>query len=439
MARRAVPAINVRSGALGVEWLLCTAYPGPVSGWCSLPRDVGAVLTRLLVDSQRAVRRAERQRHIGRIGWARRWAGSWAGARRSARPRTCGPTKILLVLAALQLACGGHAVPVRRDERAPAGPAKPRGRGGGFRVVTRSQLLRNVAASWCSARWRRLMTTCQADIFGVSLEAGSCARSRSSTRDQRDHGIIQIGYAPPLIRRLASAGRGHAAESRSRCSHVRLAIRCAGGGDRAGAELVTQLARTAGSSCCCAAREDDKRPTKVVARRRRHRIGDLLGAQLSAHPVSVDRAAAASGATVGQVCARVIIAMRLPRSYTMALEDAARARGGAGGRRAEPEPWDHADGSGWARPASFAPLSMRFREVSLHSARTTSGPDATGAARRGHPPPSRSSTTTCRCRSPTCGHRIPAHQAGCSAIKLTPSWRRTRSACSARPGRRRGR
>ncbi|MGH2899015.1 MAG: hypothetical protein ACRDMZ_10110, partial [Solirubrobacteraceae bacterium] len=118
--------------------------------------------------------------------------------------------------------------------------------------------------------------------------------------------------------------------------------------------------------------EDDKRPTKVVLDVGADRIGDLLGAQvvalilyLSAEPRTGLLVATLVTGAIG-----VIVAMRLPRSYTMALEDSLLARAAeppVDAAEPEPEPWITLNGlPGLGQAGDFAPLSMRIREASLH-------------------------------------------------------------------------
>jgi hypothetical protein len=142
-----------------------------------------------------------------------------------------------------------------------------------------------------------------------------------------------------------------------------------------GAELVTRnsVYRAGYELLYAPLAEDDKRSTKVVLDVGADRIGDLLGAQLVALILylSVEPRTGLLVATLVTGAIAVIVAMRLPRSYTMALEDSLLARAAepavVDSPEPEPEPWITLNGlPGLGQAGDFAPLSMRIREASLH-------------------------------------------------------------------------
>jgi hypothetical protein len=115
--------------------------------------------------------------------------------------------------------------------------------------------------------------------------------------------------------------------------------------------------------------EDDKRPTKVVLDVGADRIGDLLGAQLVALLV-YGLAQPRLGLLISVVCVgvvSVILAMRLPRSYTTALEDSLLAHApdptcASPIPAGDAKPWITLSGlPTLGQAGEFAPLSLRVR------------------------------------------------------------------------------
>jgi hypothetical protein len=380
---RLVPAINLASALLsGVEWLLLHRYPGPVAALVFFHLATsGAVLTSgfwSIVNERFDVQTAKR--HIGRIGMGATLGGILGGVLAERTAAYMRPDKILLVLAALQLTCAVTLYLFGASNARPQVPSKPAGTWAAFRVVTRSQLLRNVAAIVVlGAVAAGVMDyVFKADIVQMSSKAG-LLRSLAIfyTVTNVITAIVQIAVCAPLIARLG-VPRGVATLPITitvfgvfaLAIPVPLAAAIA-----RGAELVTRnsVYRAGYELLYAPLAEDDKRPTKVVLDVGADRIGDLFGAQLVALILyaSAEPRTGLLVATLVTAVIAVIVAMRLPRSYTMALEDSLLARApdpaAAASAEAEPEPWFTLNGlPRLGQAGDIAPLSMRIREASLH-------------------------------------------------------------------------
>jgi len=382
---RLVPAINVASALLcGVEWLLLQRYPGPAAALVFLHLATsGAVLTSgfwSIVNECFDVQTAKR--HIGRIGMGATLGGILGGvlAERTAAYMT--PDKILLVLAALQLTCAVTLYLFGASSKRPPVPARSAGTWDAFRVVTKSQLLRNVAAIVVlGAVAAGVMDyVFKADIVGSSSKAG-LLRSLAIfyTLTNVITAIIQIAVCAPLIARLGvprSVATLPITITVFGVFALAIPIPLAAAIAR-GAELVTRnsVYRAGYELLYAPLTEDEKRPTKVVLDVGADRLGDLLGAQLVALILymSAEPRAGLLVATLVTGAFTVIVAMRLPRSYTVALEDSLLARASdqalAGPEPGpEPEPWITLTGMPrLGQAGDFAPLSMRIRERSIHT------------------------------------------------------------------------
>lgn len=381
---RLIPAINVASAGLAIlEWTLLRRYPGPVSAIVFLHLAIsGAVLTSgfwSIVNERFDVQTAKR--HIGRIGMGATLGGILGGVLAERTAVYFHPDKILLVLAALQLTCAVTLFLFGTGVQRTQAPAKPAGTWAAFRVVTRSQLLRNVAAVVVlGAVAAGVMDyVFKADIVGASSKAG-LLRSLAIfyTVTNVITAIIQIAVCAPLIARLGVPRSVATLPITITVFGVfALAIPLPLAATIArGAELVTRnsIYRAGYELLYAPLAEDEKRPTKVVLDVGADRLGDLLGAQLVVLILymSSEPRTGLLVATLVTGAVAVIVAMRLPRSYTVALEDSliARASDQALAESAEPEPEPWITLSGLPRlgqAGDFAPLSMRIRERMLHS------------------------------------------------------------------------
>jgi hypothetical protein len=139
-----------------------------------------------------------------------------------------------------------------------------------------------------------------------------------------------------------------------------------------GAELVTRnsVFRAGYELIYAPLPEDQKRPAKVMLDVGADRIGDLFGAQLVALIVFAS-AEPRAGLLVAAVCVSalaLVIAIRLPRSYTAALEESLLARApepapAAASVADEPQPWITLSGlPSFGQAGEVAPLSLRRRE-----------------------------------------------------------------------------
>jgi hypothetical protein len=381
---RLIPAINVASAGLAVlEWMLLRRYPGPVSAMVFFHLAIsGAVLTSgfwSIVNERFDVQTAKR--HIGRIGMGATLGGILGGVVAERTAVYLRPDKILLVLAALQLTCAVTLFLFGAGVQRTQTPARPAGTWAAFRVVTRSQLLRNVAAIVVlGAVAAGVMDyVFKADIVGVSSKAG-LLRSLAIfyTVTNVITAIIQIAVCAPLIARLGvprSVATLPITITVFGVFALAIPVPLAAAIAR-GAELVTRnsIYRAGYELLYAPLAEDEKRPTKVVLDVGADRIGDLLGAQLVAMILymSAEPRTGLLVATLVTGAIAVIVAMRLPRSYTVALEDSllARASDQALGELAtpEPEPWITLSGlPRLGQAGDIAPLSMRIRERSLHT------------------------------------------------------------------------
>ena len=387
---RLVPAINLGSALLAVgEWLLINRYPGPVSAVVFFHLATsGAVLTSgfwSIVNERFDVQTAKR--HIGRIGMGATLGGILGGVLAERTAVYVRPDKILLVLAALQLTCAvtlyvfGSSV-----ERAHA-PAKPPGTWSAFRVVTRSQLLRNVAGVVVLGAVAAgiLDYVFKADIVGVSSKAGLLRTlAIFYTVTNVITAIIQISVCAPLIARLGvprSVATLPITITLFGMFALAIPVPLAAAIAR-GAELVTRnsIFRAGYELLYAPLAEEHKRPTKVVLDVGADRLGDLLAAQLVGLIVylSAEPRTGLLVATLITGAFAVIITMRLPRSYTAALEDSLLARTADpalpdADRAPEPEPWITLnDLPRFGQAGDFVPLSMRIRDLGLprHTRRT---------------------------------------------------------------------
>jgi hypothetical protein len=380
---RLIPAINVASAGLAIlEWLLLRRYPGPVSAIVFLHLAIsGAVLTSgfwSIVNERFDVQTAKR--HIGRIGMGATLGGILGGVLAERTAVYLRPDKILLVLAALQLTCAITLFLFGAGVHRTQAPAKPAGTWAAFRVVTRSQLLRNVAAIVVlGAVAAGVMDyVFKADIVGSSSKAG-LLRSLAIfyTVTNVITAIIQIAVCAPLIARLGvprSVATLPITITVFGVFALAIPIPLAAAIAR-GAELVTRnsIYRAGYELLYAPLAEEEKRPTKVVLDVGADRLGDLLGAQLVALILymSAEPRAGLLVATLVTGAFTVIVAMRLPRSYTVALEDSLLARASdqaLAGPEPEPEPWITLTGMPrLGQAGDFAPLSMRIRERSIHT------------------------------------------------------------------------
>jgi hypothetical protein len=379
---RLMPAVNLFSALLAVgEWLLLQHFPRPIAVVVFFHfATSGAVLASgfwSIVNERFDVQSAKR--HIGRIGMGATFGGILGGVIAERTAVHLSPDKILLVLAAMQLACAVMLHLFGRTAKREPVVTKEAGTWTALREVTKSRLLRNVGGVVLLAAIAAgiLDYVFKADIVGGGSKDG-LLRSLAIfyTVSNVITAVIQIVVCGPLIARLG-VPRGVATlpititvfGMAALAIPVPLAAAIA-----RGAELVTRnsVFRAGYELLYAPLPEDRKRPTKVVLDVGADRIGDLLGAQLVGSIVylMVEPRAALLLATVIIGTLAVLLAIRLPRSYTEALEDSLLARASTpapDGKLAvaEPEPWITLNGlPSLGQAGDFAPLSLKIRDRS---------------------------------------------------------------------------
>ena len=331
---RLMPALNVISAACAVaEWLLLTRYPRPTAIAIYFHLSIsGAVLVSgfwSIINERFDVQSAKR--HIGRIGMGATLGGIAGGMLAERTAVFLAPNAILLVLAGLQLACAATLYVSRDTSIRP--PSSPRFALG---VVTRSRLLRNlgIVVVLGAVAAGVLDYVFKADIVANASDGG-LLRSLAIyyTVTSVVTAIVQVAICGPLIARLG-VPRSVATLPLvvTAFGLVALAVPAAFAAVVArGAEAVTRssIYRAGYELLYAPLPEADKRPTKIVLDVGAERIGDLIGAQLVGLLVylMVDPRIGLLIATVATAAIAVVFAIRLPRSYTLALEDSLVARG----------------------------------------------------------------------------------------------------------------
>jgi hypothetical protein len=373
---RTMPALNAISAVLAVgEWLLLEHFPRPIAVVVFFHfATSGAVLTSgfwSIVNERFDLQSAKR--HIGRIGIGATVGGIAGGLIAERTAVHLSLDMILLVLAALQLACavmlylfGG------RSDREPVAATQP-DTWAVFRMVTRSRLLRNGAGIVVlgAVAGVALDYVFKADIVALS-SPDSLLRWLAIfyTVTNVITSLVQILLCQPLIARLGvprSAATLPITITVFGMVALAIPIPLAAALAR-GAELVTRnsIYRAGYELLFAPLPEDEKRPTKVLIDVGADRLGDVLGAQLVGSIVflMVEPRVGLLVATVATGALAMILATRLPRGYTEALESSLLARAhDAPPPDAEPEPWITLEGfPSLGQAGDIAPLSLRFRD-----------------------------------------------------------------------------
>lgn len=377
---RLIPAANAASAALSIgEWLLVHRYPRLIAVVVFFHLGTsGAVLVSgfwSIVNERFDVQSAKR--HIARIGTGATLGGIFGGVIAERVAVHLPPDAILLVIAGLQLAsavtlrlCSGPA-------RLAPNPARPPGTWDAVRSVTRSRLLRGLGAIVVlGAIAAGVMDyVFKADIVAVSSHGGLLrALAIFYTATSVITAIVQAVVCGPLIARLGVprsiatlpfATTVFNLFSLALPSPIAVAI-------ARGAEVVTRnsLYRAGYELIYAPLPEDHKRPAKVMLDVGADRLGDLLGAQIVTLIVYAT-AQPRTGLLIAAACTGAIaiaFALRVPHSYTMALEDsllahAAEPPRGPAEPVSDPRPWITLSGlPTLGQAGEFAPLSLRFRE-----------------------------------------------------------------------------
>ncbi|HEX3764207.1 MAG TPA: hypothetical protein VHW23_36185 [Kofleriaceae bacterium] len=376
---RLIPVLNVASAALAVgEWLLIARAPRVIAVVVFFHlATLGAVLVSgfwSIVNERFDVQSAKR--HIARIGIGATLGGIFGGVIAERAAVYLMPDAILLVLAALQLIC---AVTLRLfggvERHAPVAAA-PGDTWVALRTATGSPLLRVLGGLVILGA---VAAAVMDYIFKADIVRGgghdSLLRSLAIfyTVTSVITAIVQVGVCGPLIARLGvarSVGTLPATIAVFGIAALAMPVPLVAAIAR-GAEAVTRnsVYRAGYELIYAPLVEDHKRPAKLVLDVGADRIGDVIGAQLIGLLVYL-LAEPRTGLLIATVCvgvAAMALAIRLPRSYTRALEDSLLARAAepaaAPAAADEPPPWITLDGvPSLGQAGEFPALSLRFRK-----------------------------------------------------------------------------
>jgi AAA family ATP:ADP antiporter len=377
---RLIPVVNVVSAMLAVgEWLLIADAPRAIAVVVFFHlATLGAVLVSgfwSIVNERFDVQSAKR--HIARIGIGATLGGIFGGVIAERSAVYLAPDAILLVLAGLQLACAVTLGLFGRAERRAPIAAVPDEPWLALRAATRSPLLRvlgglvilgAVAAAVMDYIFK-------ADLVRVASHEG-VLRSLAIfyTVTSVITAIVQVAVCGPLISRLGvarSVATLPATITAFGIAALALPIPLVAAIAR-GAEAVTRnsVYRAGYELIYAPLVEDHKRPAKLMLDVGADRIGDVIGAQVIGLLVWA-LAEPRTGLLIATVCvgaAAVVLALRLPRSYTMALEESLLARASdpaaaADAPPGEPQPWITLNGvPGLGQSGEFPALSLRVRK-----------------------------------------------------------------------------
>ncbi|HEX3480158.1 MAG TPA: hypothetical protein VHT91_34310 [Kofleriaceae bacterium] len=375
---RLIPVLNAASAAISIaEWLLIGRAPRVIAVVVFFHlATLGAVLVSgfwSMVNERFDVQSAKR--HIARIGIGATLGGILGGVIAERSAVYLAPDAILLVLAGLQLTC---AVTLRlfgwEERRAPVAAA-PADTWLALRTATRSPLLRVlgglvILGAIAAAVMDYIF---KADIVrGASHDGVLRSLAIFYIVTSVITAVVQLAMCGPVIARLGvarSVATLPAAITAFGTAALAVPIPVVAAVAR-GAEAVTRnsLYRAGYELIYAPLVEDHKRPAKLVLDVGADRIGDVLGAQLVGLLVYA-LAEPRTGLLIATVCvgaAAILLAIRLPRSYTMALEESLLARASepaaAPAAADEPRPWITLDGvPGLGQSGEFPALSLRMR------------------------------------------------------------------------------
>jgi AAA family ATP:ADP antiporter len=378
---RLIPVLNVASAALAFgEWLLIGRAPRVIAVVVFFHlATLGGVLVSgfwSMVNERFDVQSAKR--HIARIGIGATLGGIFGGVIAERSAVHLAPDAILLVLAGLQLTC---AVTLRlfgwteRREPAAALPDQP---WLALRAATRTPLLRVLGGLVIlGAIAAGVMDyVFKADIVrGASHDGVLRSLAIFYTVTSVITAVVQIAVCGPLITRLGvarSVATLPTAVTAFGIAALAMPVPLVAAVAR-GAEAVTRnsVYRAGYELIYAPLVEDHKRSAKLVLDVGADRIGDVLGAQLVGLLVYA-LADPRTGLLIATVCvgaAAVVLALRLPRSYTMALEESLLARASEPAAAPPPaaddeaRPWITLDGvPSLGQSGEFPALSIRMRK-----------------------------------------------------------------------------
>jgi len=375
---RLVPVLNVVSAAFAVgEWLLLGRYPRVIAVVVFIHLSTAsAVLVSgfwSIINERFDVQTAKR--HIGRIGMGATLGGILGGVITERTAVHLQPDMILLVLAGLQLACAVTLFAFGRTSLPEAVEVRSEGTWSALRHAAKAPLFRNVGVIVVlgAVAAGLLDYVFKADIVAASSQ-DDLLRSLAVfyTITNILTAVIQLSVCGPILARIGvprSVATLPITITAFSMVALMVPIPMSAAFARA-AELVTRnsVFRSGYELLYAPLPEERKRPTKVVLDVGADKIGDILGAQLVALIVvaAIDvRAVLLLAAVITGVVA-LLFAIRLPASYTKALEDsllvhAAEVGAGEPAFPAHPEPWLSLTDLPTFGDPDAVPLRMRSR------------------------------------------------------------------------------
>jgi len=375
---RLVPVLNVLSAALAVvEWLLLDRYPRVIAVAVFIHLSTAsAVLVSgfwSIVNERFDVRTAKR--HIGRIGMGATLGGIFGGVLAERTAVLLDPDMILLILAGLQLVCGATLFAFGRGTTLAVPEAVSDSTWVALRNAARAPLLRNVGAIVVlgAVAAGLIDYVFKADIV-ASTSPDGLLRSLAVfyTVTNVVTAIVQLAVCGPIIARLGvprSVATLPFAVSAFGLLALLIPVPLSAALARA-AELVTRnsIYRSAYELLYAPLPEESKRPTKVVLDVGADKVGDILGAQLVGLIVFVafDVRVILLLALVTTGLIALLVAMRLPRNYTKALESSLLVHASEVAAEdttgpAQSEPWVSLNGIPSFGSPDAVPLRLRAR------------------------------------------------------------------------------
>jgi hypothetical protein len=375
---RLIPVLSAASAAISVaEWAMIERAPRVIAVVVFFHlATLGGVLVSgfwSMVNERFDVQSAKR--HIARIGIGATLGGILGGVIAERSAVHLAPDAILLVLAGLQLTC---AVTLRMfgwAERREPVAAAPGDTWLALRTATGSPLLRVLGGLVILGAVAAAVMdyVFKADIVrGASHDGVLRSLAIFYIVTSVITAVVQLAVCGPLIARLGvarSVATLPTAVTAFGIAALAMPVPLVAAIAR-GAEAVTRnsLYRAGYELIYAPLVEDHKRPAKLVLDVGADRIGDVLGAQLVGLLVYA-LAEPRTGLLIATVCAgaaAMLLALRLPRSYTMALEDSLLARASepaaAPATDDEPQPWITLDGvPGLGQAGELPALSLRMR------------------------------------------------------------------------------
>ena len=374
---RLVPVLNVVSAGFAIgEWVLLGRYPRVIAVAVFIHLSTAsAVLVSgfwSIVNERFDVQTAKR--HIGRIGMGATLGGILGGIIAERTAVYLQADMILLVLAGLQLVCAGTLFVFGRGSKLDAEEPPSEGTWTALRHAAKAPLFRNggIVVVLGAVGAGLVDYVFKADIVAVSSE-DELLRSLAVfyTITNILTAVIQLSVCGPIISRLGvprSVATLPATLTTFSLVALVLPIPMSAAFARA-AELVTRnsVYRSGYELLYAPLPDERKRPTKVVLDVGADKLGDILGAQLVALIVfiAIDTREMLLLAAVATGVTALFFAMRLPSSYTKALEEsllhAAEAAAIDPSAHAAHEPWLSLSNLPTYGSPDAVPLRMRLR------------------------------------------------------------------------------